>query len=185
MSAGRRVNTKSQDWCTPPKYIEAVRRFFNGRIDLDPCSNANSIVGADVEFKLPDHDGLVEEWTGKFIYVNPPYGKDKMRGTTICDWMKKCADSYLENGSEVVALVPVATNTRHWKEYVFNRAACICFLSDTRLKFLEDGVESKKGAPMACALVYWGDRTAQFRLDFSPYGAIVDVQPRIARCANV
>jgi hypothetical protein len=35
MSAGRSINTQSQHWGTPPKYVNAVKQFFNGDIDLD------------------------------------------------------------------------------------------------------------------------------------------------------
>lgn len=55
----------------------------------------------------------------------------------------------------MLALIPVAINTKHWKEYIFGRGAVVCFLSDTRLKFMEGGVLSNKGVPMACAMVYW------------------------------
>lgn len=174
MSAGRRVNTKSQDWGTPPKYVDAIREFWDGVIDLDPCSNDNSIVHANTEVKLPD-DGLMLDWERySTIFVNPPYGRDKERGTSIADWLKKCAEA-ASHGSDVIALVPVATNTNHWKKYVFGSAEVVCFLYDTRLKFLEDGVESKKGAPMACALIYWGARPKTFMGKFSKFGAAVDV----------
>ena len=62
MTAGRHVNTQSQSWCTPPKYVNAIKRFWNGIIHLDPCSNEHSIVHAETEFRLPEHDGLKEEW---------------------------------------------------------------------------------------------------------------------------
>lgn len=173
MSAGRRVNTKSQDWGTPPKYVDAIRDFWDGEIDLDPCSNEHSIVHANTEFKLPEHDGLAENWEEyDTIFVNPPYGRDKEHGTSIADWLKKCANA---GAAEVIALVPVATNTSHWKKYVFGKAMAVCFLYDTRLKFLENGVESKKGAPMACALVYWGLLEDEFIKKFSKFGATVDI----------
>ena len=83
MSAGRRVNTLSHEWCTPAKYVNAVKKFFGGKIDLDPCSNDDSIVNATVEYRLPEKDGLKEIWNFNKIYVNPPYGADKERGTSI------------------------------------------------------------------------------------------------------
>ena len=46
MTAGRHVNTVSQSWSTPHKYVNAIKRFWNGRIDLDPCSNEYSIVAS-------------------------------------------------------------------------------------------------------------------------------------------
>jgi len=36
MSAGRTINTGSQHWGTPHKYVKAVREVFQGDIDLDP-----------------------------------------------------------------------------------------------------------------------------------------------------
>ena len=112
MSAGRTVNTQSQSWGTPIKYVNAVKEFFNGKISLDPCSNEYSIVNAEVEYILPQNDGLKESWNFKTIYVNPPYGSDKIRKTTIKDWLKKCYLANKDYGSEVIALVPVATKDR-------------------------------------------------------------------------
>ena len=83
MTAGRTVNSQSVNWCTPPKYVKAVRKVFGGRIALDPCSNEWSIVNAETEYRLPEHDGLRESWDFPTIYVNPPYGSDKERRTTI------------------------------------------------------------------------------------------------------
>ena len=175
MSAGRTVNTKSRDWNTPPRYVDAIEEFFDGSISLDPCSNDTSIVGAETEFRLPIQDGLLEDWERyPTIFVNPPYGRDRDRGTSISDWLKKCADAG-DMGCEVIALVPVATNTNHWKRFVFGRADAICFLYDTRLKFLENGIESKKGAPMACALILWGGSTNKFIEHFREFGATIDI----------
>ncbi len=174
MTAGRtNSNALSQHWCTPVKYVEAIRDFFGGTISLDPCSNQHSIVGAKVEYLLPEIDGLTASWNYPTIFVNPPYGRDKQRQTTIRDWLKKCYLANSEFGSEVLALVPVATNTGHWKNYVFGVATGICFLYDTRLKFLVDGVEGGKGAPMSCAIVYWGRDYARFEDKFIGFGATV------------
>jgi hypothetical protein len=130
-------------------YVNAVKEFFNGKISLDPCSNEYSIVNAEVEYILPQNDGLKESWNFKTIYVNPPYGSDKIRKTTIKDWLKKCYLANKDYGSEVIALVPVATNTGHWKNYVYNKATGLCFLYDTRLKFLENGKDVGKEANKA------------------------------------
>jgi hypothetical protein len=175
MSAGRTINTGSQHWGTPRKYVNAVREMFRGTIDLDPCSNQYSIVGASVELALPKHDGLKEEWNYPRIYVNPPYGIDKQRGTTIKNWLAKCAHAHSTYSSEVLALIPIAANTSHWKQYVFTKARGICFLYDTRLRFLENGLDTGKGAPMACAMVYWGRDFERFDEIFTPFGAVVDI----------
>ncbi|MDR3628120.1 MAG: DNA N-6-adenine-methyltransferase [Ignavibacteriaceae bacterium] len=175
MSAGRHINSLSQSWCTPPKYVEVVKRFFDGNLSLDPCSNEYSLVKAKNKFSLPQNDGLKEIWNYPTIYVNPPYGIDKERKTTIKNWLAKCAGAYREYNSEVLALIPVAANTAHWKKYVFTQAHGICFLYDTRLKFLENGKDGGKGAPMACAMIYWGNRFKRFYDMFIEYGAVVDI----------
>ena len=177
MSAGRTLNTLSQEWGTPHKYVDAVRTFFGGQIDLDPCSNRHSIVHATIEYQLPRHDGLRESWNFPKIYVNPPYGIDKERGTSIKKWLFRCAAAHKEHHSEVLALVPVATNTGHWKKYVFGVATGVCFLYDTRLKFLVNGKNGGKGAPMSCAMIYWGKNFEGFLPEFSKFGAVIDLRP--------
>ncbi len=177
MTAGRTVNSSSVNWCTPLKYVNAVRKVFGGKIALDPCSNKWSIVRAEVEYRLPEFDGLKESWDFPSIYVNPPYGSDKDRRTTIKHWLHKCATAHKLHGSEVLALVPVATNTRHWKDYVWGRATAVCFLYDTRLRFLVEGMNIGKGAPMACAMIYWNKNLETFHEIFNQFGAVVDLRP--------
>ena len=177
MTAGRTVNSQSLDWCTPQKYVDAVKRVFGGRIALDPCSNQWSIVAAETEYSLPEHNGLRESWDFPTIYVNPPYGADKERETTIKHWLYKCAHAHKHYGSEVLALVPVATNTRHWKEYVWGQATAVCFLYDTRLRFLVEGKDEGKGAPMSCAMIYWNKNIEKFIDVFNEFGAVVDLRP--------
>ncbi|MGC8477035.1 MAG: DNA N-6-adenine-methyltransferase [Acetobacteraceae bacterium] len=176
MTAGRRNDTSlSHHWCTPPKYVSVIRAFFGGSITLDPCSNSHSIVKAEKEYSLPHHDGLAEPWDSPSIFVNPPYGADRQRGTKIKDWLRKCAASHEKFGAEVLALIPVATNTSHWKLYVWGAASAVAFLYDTRLRFLVNGADVGKGAPMSCAMVYWGGRVAEFKDAFGRFGAVVEL----------
>lgn len=168
MTAGRSVTTKSVCWGTPQEYLDSVRSVL-GEVTLDPCSNEWSIVNAAVEYKLPENNGLLDSWEYDTIFVNPPYGRCKESKTSIKNWIQRCSDSAAQ-GSEVLALVPVATNTSHWKDIVFKTASAICFLSAPRVKFLENGVPSEKGAPMACAMVYWGAYPENFKAEFDKHG---------------
>jgi hypothetical protein len=176
MTAGRKIVSQSQDWGTPPKYVKAVREFFGGLIALDPCSNVYSIVKAETEYMLPAKDGLRESWNFPTVYVNPPYGIDKERGTSIKNWLRRCEEANRLYSAEVIALVPVATNTGHWKRYVYGKATAICFLYDTRLRFLVDGQDGGKGAPMSCALIYWGKHYEKFFHVFTCFGAVVSIE---------
>ena len=169
MSAGRKNNTDKKDWNTPPKYVKPIKEFFGGKVELDPCSNEFSLVGATSNFIYPHKDGLVEKWEAKTIFVNPPYGRSK--GKSLYDWFNKS----LESVGEVIFLVPVATNTKHFKEIVFKKYNAICFLSDTRLRFYNCGTEDKKGAPMACCLCYRGERFFEFEKTFSSFGKVFKI----------
>src|SRR5262245_8168783 len=101
MTAGRKnTETLSKDWCTPVKYVVATREVFGGIIHLDPCSNQWSIVHARNSWSLPKIDGLRQSWNFPTIYVNPPYGADRERGTRIADWLKKCAGAFEEFNSQ-------------------------------------------------------------------------------------
>lgn len=181
MTAGRTVNSQNVNWCTPPKYVDAVKKVFGGKIHLDPCSNEWSIVHAETEYRLPEKNGLKETWDYPTIYVNPPYGSDKKSGTTIKHWLYKCAHAHKNFGSEVLALVPVATNTSHWKDYVWGRATAVCFLYDTRLRFLVEGKDEGTGAPMSCAMIYWNKDINTFYDVFIEYGAVVDLRPLLGK----
>src|SRR5450432_2540331 len=66
--------TKSNEWYTPAKYIEAARAVM-GSIDLDPasCKIANRTVKA-TRYCSKEENGLSKEWTGN-IWLNPPYGR--------------------------------------------------------------------------------------------------------------
>lgn len=172
--AGRSAHSQSQSWCTPPKYVNAILEMFDGVISLDPCSNQYSITNAETSYMLPLHDGLKETWNFEKIYVNPPYGADYEKGTSIKDWISKCYHANVTYNAEVLALIPVATNTTHWKKYIFGKAKAICFLFDTRLKFLINGNINNKGAPMACAMIYWGQNYEKFKNVFSKFGAVID-----------
>jgi len=177
MTAGRNnAESLSQNWCTPPKYVNVIHEFFGGTIDLDPCSNRHSIVNATVEYSLPEVDGLHASWDYPTVFINPPYGRDRKRGTTIFNWLYKCADAHSVHGAEVLALIPVAPNTKHWKECVFGVATAIAFLYDTRLKFLVDGKAGGKGAPMAFAMVYCGLHYERFEDYFLELGAVCDIR---------
>jgi hypothetical protein len=50
-------------------------------------------------------------------------------------------------------------------------------LYDTRLKFLVYKQTGGKGAPMSCAMIYWGRDFPRFLDVFRHFGAVVDLCP--------
>lgn len=166
--AGHIATAKRQDWCTPLEIIEAVRGTFGGSIDLDPCSNQASIVGASMAHDA-ESDGLSRPWRGN-VYVNPPYG----RGLKV--WVRKCAYEFT-SGNNVIALIPAAVETKHWHEFVFKMASRVCFLKG-RVKFInpDTGEPSETSAPMPVAAILWSDRNhvqLSFDRSFEELGMVV------------
>jgi hypothetical protein len=168
MSLNRKAVSKNKSWNTPPKYVKLIEEFF-GNIELDPCSNEYSLINSTTKYCLPT-DGLNESWNFKTIFINPPYGKSPETKTSIYNWIQKGAKANEEYNSEILYLIPVATNTKHFKDLIFKSACGICFLNDTRLRFWSEGVEDKKGAPMSCCIVYFGDNYNKFEKIFSGSG---------------
>lgn len=173
MSAGRKIVSKNKSWNTPPKYIKLIEEFL-GVIELDPCSNEYSMINAVNKYILPT-DGLKESWNFKTIFVNPPYGKSPETKTSIYNWIEKGLDANTKFDSEILYLIPVATNTKHFKDIIFKKACGICFLEDTRLKFWNEGVEDKMGAPMSCMFVYFGKDYNKFTKIFSNSGKCFEI----------
>ena len=168
MSAGRKNNSTTKSWNTPPKIIAAANKLF-GSIDLDPCSNEHSMVGAHVSFGPPH--GLTQDWFGN-VFCNPPYGRNPEDKTSLLDWVNKAAETFSRRNNGILLLIPVATNTRHFYK-IWETAAAICFLKDSRLKFWINGKEDSKGAPMACCVVYWGNYKEMFVDCFEHLGKVV------------
>lgn len=179
MEAGRKNKDNKKDWNTPIKIIKIVKDFYGGKIELDPCSNDNSLVYAENNFILPFNDGLFEDWNYKYIYVNPPFGRDMTRKTRIYNWITKSIESNKLYNSEIILLIPVATNTEHFKEIFNIKNGAICFLFDKRLRFLDasnSNKEDKKGSPCAICMIYIGERTIQFKNFFEKLGKVFIIE---------
>jgi len=145
LRSGQQPSGKT-DWETPEKLIEALEQEF-GEIELDPCATrwtakADWYFGLDQEGER--HDGLAVVWETSFAYVNPPYGRN------IGKWVEKCCREVREGNAElVVALLPVATDTRWWRWFVTEA---------TEVRFLKGRVHFKGAAgpaPFASAIVVW------------------------------
>ena len=154
---GGLYSSLSGEWATPPEIVDRIVAAL-GSIDLDPCSDGNTIP-ATTHYTEKD-DGLTKQWAGR-VYMNPPYG------TGIKRWISKLADEF-EQGevTEAIALVPARTDTA-WFRRLANYP--VCFIRG-RLRF--GGMENS--APFPSAAVYLGPDSSRFREVFSDIGDVYE-----------
>ncbi len=155
------MSSERMTWNTPLPVLERVRLV--APIGLDPCGNADSIVGADREYRLDrGEDGLALPWNppSGCVYVNSEYGRN------IGPWQERCVSQSVEHGVEIMTLVPARTDAR-WFDSIWC-AAAICFWRG-RLRFL--GAPSS--APFPSVVAYFGSRPIDFIEAFRPVGRCV------------
>lgn len=162
MSNEARWSDTQDHWCTPNPALAAIQHFNDWhQIELDPCSNPRSIVGARMEWYGPDAggtNGLIMPWARKgLVYVNPPYSAKLI-------WIRKCANE-AARGSEIIALVPADTDTTWFHRYGLTSKEK-CFWRG-RLTFLGD---KSHPARFPVVLLYWGRRRKRFRRVFGCRG---------------
>lgn len=167
--AGHIASATRTDWRTPTWLVSSIESFFRSvsggevGIQLDPCASPKRAAHFARRNIHPPADGLRENWAGQNVYCNPPYGRG------IRDWARKaCAlrhEDLIDGTTNVILLIPAAVDTKHWQKGVFRCADAVCFI-EGRLHF----DDSKVGAPMACALVYFGAYLGDFLGHFKAIG---------------
>lgn len=161
------VQSLSNEWYTPEKYIESARQVM-GSIDLDPASSvvANKTVQATEYFSEEDN-GLSKEWKGR-IWLNPPYGGLAQQFTD------KLVQEYISgNVSQAVLLVNSHSTDTNWFQQLWNYTLCF---TDHRINF-ESPEGAKNGSTHGSVFVYLGGRKDEFVNEFSKYGAVVERVP--------
>lgn len=160
-------SSKSNEWFTPAKYIEAARTVL-GAIDLDPasCAEANAIVRASRYYSVAD-DGLKQPWRGR-CYLNPPYGRGGAER-----WSRRLiAEFEAGNVSSAILLVNAVTDCAWFHPALFPRFP-VCFVRG-RIAFIAGATGQPQKSPThASAFVYLGPRVAHFAEVFAAFGTVV------------
>ena len=138
---------------------ETIRKVI-GTITLDPASSeiANRTVKATKFFTAED-DGLIQDWDGENIWLNPPYSSGLI---------EKFVDKLLATDyTQAIVLVNNATDTE-WFSRLAEMAEAVVFPKG-RIKFYKP--DGTTGAPLqGQAILYFGDGIDDFKKVFSKYG---------------
>ncbi len=164
---------------TPPDILDMVRMLSDdGRIGLDPCSNATSMVDAETSFDETSN-GLGRSWRKYgLVFVNPPHS---MSPYNIEPWMAQahrdfifCVKTGLNDmipnyeGDQIVLLVPAKPDTDWFHSHAVSFPGK-CFLRG-RIKYWENRAETPGPGKFGSMLLYAGNRLELFRDVFGPLG---------------
>ena len=112
-------NNSGDDWSTPDHIInKLIELDYIDGCYFDPCP---------LNHNIKDWDGLEVEW-GSTNFVNPPYSS-KLKNSFV-----EKAISESKKGKKVVLLIPAATSTRLFHDWIYPNAKEILFV-ERRIKF--------------------------------------------------
>ena len=131
---------KSTDWITPQWILEPL-----GEFDLDPCVPLQMPWRTAGFHLTPEDDGLKSKWTGR-VWMNPPFDRRQ-----IGKWLEK-----MSNHGNGIALIPAATETAHFKKYVWSKATSILFLNKRPHFHYPDGRRAAANSGCPICLVGYG-----------------------------
>lgn len=112
------MNTKpddwtSDDWSTPPEVVAEFAKEF-GSFDLDVCCRPETAKAP--RYFTRERSAFDSEWHAERAWMNPPFSNP-------APWLKKAiAETQAGRCKLLVALLPAATDTRWFHDYVLGKA---------------------------------------------------------------
>lgn len=169
-TAGLRKSA-SNEWYTPLNYLNLVRRFWGGEIDLDPasCKAAQAFVRANRYFTQADN-ALTIDWEATSVFCNPPYGKVEKNGTNVKHWINKAVTEYNAGRAKEIILLLNAFTSSSWFQPLWDHTICFVY---KRIRFISPTNEGAKQPTHSNVFVYMGPHVERFDVMFRTHGAIV------------
>lgn len=104
-------SSQNTTWETPQWLFDKLNEEFN--FTLDPCCVPETAKCS--KYYTPEENGLIQDWSGETVFVNPPYGRE------IVKWVTK-AHMEAQKGTQIVMLLPVRTSTRWFHDWIYGCA---------------------------------------------------------------
>lgn len=160
------LRSDSDEWATPPIYIEAARRVM-GSIDLDPASNplAQQIVKAG-EILTKNEDGLRYRWRGN-IWLNPPFGG--VSGEFVSHLIREYEAGHVK---QAVVCVNNHSTDSIWYQPLKQFPCCIPHHRPNFVGGARDSGGTDTSPNKGISFTYIGSNQHLFIKEFSVFGAI-------------
>lgn len=160
------LRSDSDEWATPPIYIEAARRVM-GSIDLDPASNplAQQTVKATTILTKAE-DGLRHRWRGN-LWLNPPFGG--VSGDFVAHLIREYEAGYVQQA--IVCVNNHATDAL-WYQPLKQYPCCIPHHRPNFFGGARDSGGIDTSPNKGISFTYLGPDQQRFAEEFSVFGAI-------------
>ena len=160
---------KSDSWCSPPEIADLLEEFYEGAVDVDPCSNDRSIIRARIAYRS---GGLILPWclppkrrprhTG---YQNDPYSVSDV-------WTYKMLEELrCGNLQEHIRLSMFSCSSQWWADMCNRPRRNPRILALKRVSFLDPYASEPGKRRIGCrfepALTYFGPRPERFTRVFA------------------
>lgn len=169
-----RLSSESNEWYTPPEYVDAVRELFGGNIDLDPasCAEANEWIQAGTIY-TKDDDGLEQPWFGR-AFNNPPNGLTDDNRSQQGAFAERMVDQYRNNELEEGVLFVNASTGAQWFQTLFRWPICFVAGRPNHIRPKADEGKPTDRPTHYRAFIYVGPRHkwTEFAERFSRFGYV-------------
>lgn len=106
---GAAFSSQKIEYGTPQPFFDGVVKCY-GSFDRDVCASHENYKVKP--YWTIEEDALKQEWNG-FLWMNPPYAKNE-----IINWVQKAFESTYNNGANIIALLPMRSDTKWFQNYV-------------------------------------------------------------------
>jgi hypothetical protein len=141
MGSHQSARMLNDEWLTPRYIIDDL-----GPFDLDPCAPIIRPWDTARKHFTVNDNGLLQEWGGVFVFMNPPYGQQTEY------WLERM--TIHDNG---IALIYARTETEMFFKYVWNMADSVRFIEGRLYFHYVDGSRAKTNSGAPSVLIAYGN----------------------------
>lgn len=116
------VDHRNGVWVTPREVFDPIQSEFH--LEVDAAASADNALLP--EYWTEETDAFKQDWTGRRVWCNPPYGRQ------IGRWVEQFANAPAQI---VVALLPARTDTRWFHQHIYRNPRCETRFLPGRIKF--------------------------------------------------
>lgn len=131
MAGNKSLNNRKQysltaEWSTPSELFNELNKKHH--FTLDACAS-------ELNHKCPRYftakeNGLCQDWTGETVFCCPPSGR-----TALYSWVEKARTESLKPKTKVVLLLPVSTDARWFREFIYHQDGVTVEFLPSRVRF--------------------------------------------------